>query len=245
MKNPDFIIAGYQKCGTTALWKNLQQHPQIYMASREKDGMKKFPEIDFFCDWSSSTFDLGIDWYRSLFKEGYVCGEKSPSYAYNVESVKEYLPDVKIILSVRNPVDRAFSAFNFYKGMLPKSGEWGETNKTPWKPDRTFLHNFIDNDVFKKTGQYVNSIRRFYKHFPSKNIHIIIHEKLVNDYQKEYNKIFNFLSLDSIPITNRTIHKTYKPRELFEEERDILSAYYRPYNEELFKFLRYEIKEWN
>ena len=100
MKNPDFIIAGHQKCGTTALWKNLQQHPQIYMASREKDGIKKFPEIDFFSDWSSGTFNLGIDWYRSLFKEGYVCGEKSPSYAYCADSIKKYLPDVKIILSI-------------------------------------------------------------------------------------------------------------------------------------------------
>lgn len=244
MKNPDFIIAGHQKCGTTALWKNLQQHPQIYMASREKDGKKKFPEIDFFSDWSSSTFNLGIDWYRSLFKEGYVCGEKSPSYAYCADSIKQYLPDVKIILSIRNPVDRAFSAFYFYKRMLPQSKQWG-THKNNWKPDRTFLHNFIDNDIFKKTGQYVNSIKRFYKLFPSKNIHIIIHEKLVNDYQKEYNKIFNFLSLDSIPIINNIAHRTIKPRELFEEERDLLSAYYKPYNEELFKFLKYEIEEWN
>ena len=48
MKNPDFIIAGHQKCGTTALWKNLPQHPQLYMASREKDRIKKYSEIDFF-----------------------------------------------------------------------------------------------------------------------------------------------------------------------------------------------------
>lgn len=245
MKNPDFIIAGYQKCGTTALWKNLQQHPKIYMASRLLYAMPDYPEIDFFNEKTkASTWNNGFDWYKSLFKEGFVCGEKSPSYAYCASNIQKQLPDVKIILSIRNPVDRAFSAFYFYKRMLPESKDW-DTDKNNWKPERSFLHNFIDNNIFKNTGQYVNSIRRFYKHFPSNQIHIIIHEKLVNNYQEEYNKIFNFLSLDSIPIINNIAHKTHKPRELFEEERDLLSAYYKPYNEELFQFLGYEIKEWN
>ena len=166
MKNPDFIIAGYQKCGTTALWKNLQQHPKIYMASRLLHAIPKYPEIDFFNERiKTSTWKRGFDWYKSLFKEGFVCGEKSPSYHVVAERLQRYLPDVKIIMSLRNPTDRAFSAYFFYKKMLPESADWGGYNNQ-WSPDMSFLHNFIDNNVFKKMGKYVNTLKEFYEYFP-------------------------------------------------------------------------------
>ena len=243
MKKPDFIIAGYQKCGTTALWKNLQQHPKIYMASRLLYAMPDYPEIDFFNEKTkASTWNNGFDWYKSLFKEGFVCGEKSPSYHSAAERIQQYLPDVKIIMSLRNPTDRAFSAYFFYKKMLPESANWGGFNNE-WNPEMSFLHNFIDNNVFKKMGKYINTLKEFYKYFPSKNIHIVIQERLINNHQTEYNKLFDFLHLEPIDIINNKAHVTAK-RKMFDEERDLLNAFYKPYNDQLFELLGYKIPEW-
>lgn len=122
----NIIIAGFQKCGTTALHSFLSDHPDI-IGSKPK-------ESDFFN--SDFRYAQGKKFYHSYFKHRssnpfnkklYL--ESSPSYLHkgNVEEtakrIKAYNKDVKVIAVVRNPIDRAFSAWNMYRKNYEKGKE--------------------------------------------------------------------------------------------------------------------------
>lgn len=107
-RGPDFLIIGAQKSGTSALRDFLKQHPRI-------DGPEK--EIHFF----TSHFEKGEDWYHQQFsglKEPQLIFEKTPFYLFHPEvpeRIFSYNPKLKMIVILRNPVERAFSAWKHYQ----------------------------------------------------------------------------------------------------------------------------------
>ncbi|MDJ0645030.1 MAG: sulfotransferase domain-containing protein [Flavobacteriaceae bacterium] len=109
---PTFIIAGAQKSGTTSLAYYLSQHPEIQQAYEK--------EVGYF---NSKRYYKGDNWYRKQFpprfkKVKYF--EATPDYMYIKsfpERVYKHNKDIKIILILRNPIDRAYSAWNMFKGI--------------------------------------------------------------------------------------------------------------------------------
>jgi len=105
---PDFIIVGVQKGGTTSLYNYMIQHPLISSARRK--------EVHFF----DSNYYKGMDWYKAHFccdaskvNEG-ITGEASPYYIfhpYALDRIKAAFPDMKIIVMLRDPVDRCYSQY--------------------------------------------------------------------------------------------------------------------------------------
>jgi hypothetical protein len=98
---PDFIIAGVQKAGTSACARNLYKHPDVYLPREE---------IHFFDD----NLARGPIWYSSKFKNRTLIGDKTPSYVFQQhvpKAMREYVPNAKIILILREPIARAFSAY--------------------------------------------------------------------------------------------------------------------------------------
>jgi hypothetical protein len=112
---PTFVGLGAQRAGTTWLYNCLASHPEIFM-SRKK-------ELYFF----SRNYERGLDWYREQFAEGAAAvarGEITPDYMYREDALRRLaadLPDVKALVMLRNPVDRAISAYALhperYEGM--------------------------------------------------------------------------------------------------------------------------------
>lgn len=110
-RGPDFIIIGVQKGGTSSLYFYLSQHPQI--------NASKVKEIHFF----DNNYSKGIDWYTNHFpaknfltKE--LTGEASPYYIFHPlvpERIYNSFPNVKLIVMLRDPIDRAYSHFNMQK----------------------------------------------------------------------------------------------------------------------------------
>ena len=111
---PNFLIIGAQKCGTTWLARKLGQHPDVYMAEEE---------IHFFD--KAHNFARGVDWYESRFDAACgqrAVGEKTPDYLWANgqgaeghlpevhRNVHACLPDARLVVVVKNPVDRAVSA---------------------------------------------------------------------------------------------------------------------------------------
>ena len=125
VKLPNFLVVGAMKSGTTSLWRYLRQHPQIYMPKLKEprflassifiklgEEHYKFHRI---CKSSPiCTFDDYIELFRDV-KEEIAIGEASPHYLYlyskTIPTIKNYLGDVKIVIILRNPADRAFSAY--------------------------------------------------------------------------------------------------------------------------------------
>lgn len=103
---PLFVVPGMPRAGTTFLYHNLQKHPQIFLPFRK--------EIDYFND---IYHHRGAEWYRSLFREmreGEIAGDLSPACWFEpktIEYVKAFNPDAKVILSLRDPAENAFSLY--------------------------------------------------------------------------------------------------------------------------------------
>jgi len=118
MPAPDFIIIGGQKCGTTWLRYHLRQHPQVTVQTKE---------AQFFNRRHRLARDRS--WYESFFQReapGQVIGDKSPDYLWTTsdgarnhiagshERIHEMYPDMRLIVTLRNPVNRAVSALNHF-----------------------------------------------------------------------------------------------------------------------------------
>jgi len=110
-RNPDFLILGFMRSGTTSLYAYLSYHPQILPASDK--------ELHFF----TTFFDRGIDWYLSHFPPiadgaDYLTGEATPLYINSpgvANKVFELFPTIKLIVLLRNPVERVISAISLHK----------------------------------------------------------------------------------------------------------------------------------
>jgi hypothetical protein len=107
---PDFVIIGAHKCGTTSLYHSLTRHPHVEGAATK--------ELEFF----NRHFDKGIEWYRRCFprprwKDGRrsITGEATPYYLFHPHAAKrmaEVVPRARMIVLLRNPVDRAYSHYH-------------------------------------------------------------------------------------------------------------------------------------
>ena len=122
MTLPNFLIIGAAKAGTTALHEYLQQHPQIYMTPTKETNFFAFAgeEINFQGPGDEALKDFSItDWetYQAQFARvttEKAIGEACPSYLYYPQAatrIKQYLPDARLIVILRNPVTRAYANF--------------------------------------------------------------------------------------------------------------------------------------
>jgi hypothetical protein len=250
MKFPEFIIIGAPKCGTTALWYNLDKHPEISMATKTKSSV----EIHF---WGSRHWNKGFKWYKNLFEDGKLCGEKSVGYWSNMRSIKlmkQHIPDVKLILCVRNPVDRAYSNYQMHH----------RKQKVGAFDFNTFLRRYAGQ------GRYIKHINnKILKHFDSKQLHVCVQEKMKKNITEEMKKVFEFLEVDDLGYKGKEIHpiltatrtrmedvalsrkeKTYRVWSRYtglekSPIRTEVLKYYKPFNKQLFDYLGYDIKEWN
>lgn len=254
MKFPNFIIIGSMKCATTVLWHNLNKHPDINMGKNLEDTKIASTEIRF---WNNGvpyrTWAKGIDWYKNLF-DGVFCGEKCANYIEEQSTMKrmsEYIPNIKLILCIRNPVDRAYSEYQMQKQKITKPLDMNLAQQ------RGYLYRGLYH------YQIVNHVLPF---FPKKNLYVMIQEKMKKDTSKELNKLYKFLGASQYDLTAKKITSeeatnreldlnkdskvknykvwTTKYEPMSSELRSSLVGYYKPYNNELFKFLGYEIEGW-
>ena len=251
MKFPDFIIAGSNKCGTTALWYNLDKHPDITMATRSKNSI----ELKF---WGCKWWNNGIDWYKSRFTGDKLNGEKTPIYIRNkqrLELISKYIPNVKLIFCFRNPTNRAYSDFQMmFRGKKNVEFTFNKFKRTYSYPG--LYHKQLMNNVLP--------------YFNKNQIYICITEHLKNNTVEEMSKIFKFLKVTDIQLPVKEIHgnllgkghtryddiiqnrnekfyrvwkKEYDPMP--EDLKKQIDDFYKPENEKLFNFLGYRIEEWD
>ena len=120
MTLPNFLIIGAAKSGTTALYRYLYDHPEIYMSERKELHYFSYPETSKLTKGPHTYKRLSVSTlaeYMTFFdgaRDEIAIGEASPSYLYlpgTAERIYQLLPNVKIIAILRNPVERAFSAY--------------------------------------------------------------------------------------------------------------------------------------
>lgn len=191
MRSPDFICIGAMRCGTTTLWEMLRKMPDIYLPEQK--------ELHYF----DRDFAKGMPFYFSYFNNAALfqtCGEFTPDYlAINecCQRIREHLPQVRLIVILRDPVLRAWSHYRY-------SVRWG-TESQPIKKALELERIRIENggyheDVFysyKKRGQYIDQLQDYENTFSRDHIHVVFLEDLTRNKDPVLNGIRNHLGLKS------------------------------------------------
>jgi len=194
MTLPNFLIIGAQKAGTTALYKYLNQHPEIYMSP------DKEPKYFAFKGDKNIIFPYRtLDQYEALFRkvtDEKAIGEASTIYLESniaAERIAQTIPLAKMIAILRNPLERAYSAYIF------RTREGRETRNDFSKvlqDEIDIIRNNQHKTLYLTRGFYAQQIERFYAQFPTEQIKLFLFEDFVNDISGVLVEIYRFLGVD-------------------------------------------------
>ncbi|MGK2955522.1 MAG: sulfotransferase domain-containing protein [Solirubrobacterales bacterium] len=249
---PDFIVIGVHKGGTTSVYEYLAQHPQVVPAFEK--------ELQYF----TSFFDNDERSYRAKFpnvaRMGAVrrragraaTGEASPSYISNPRAparVRAMVPEARLVLLLRNPVDRAVSAFHHNKKKTPwedlatfseavdrELGELSDELELVLADDSRSLEEYLHH-CYLRRGVYLEQIKWWHAHFPPEQLLILQYERLSTSPEALLLEIEQHLGLEPwVPDELERFNTNTYP-DLEDDLRRKLVEYFAPHNEELFEYL--------
>lgn len=177
---PTFIGIGAQKCASTWIYDILRDHPEVALSEPK--------ELDFF----SYHYDHGFQWYERHFSKHLdmgAVGEISPSYFHEPAvpvRIKSYLPQAKVLISLRDPVERAISNHKHEVRVGHISGD-----------DLSFETGLANNPMYIEQGLYATHLSRWLQYFSPAQMLIIFLEDIVADPEGVARCIYEFLGVDS------------------------------------------------
>ena len=210
---PDFLIVGAAKAGTTSIYYYLQQHPDIWFPKLKEpkyfsSKIKSYPQAGVG-DWSidRAVVTKTKDYYN-LFKKcpnDKICGEASPDYLMFSKElapiIRKELGDIPIIISLRNPIYRAFSAYTY---LLRDNREFLDFRKALEKEETRINQNWDFMWHYKQGGLYSNQINDFKNYFSK--VHVVFFDDLIKSTNDVCQSIFKFLDQKKYKILNFTAH---------------------------------------
>ena len=207
----DFFIVGAPKAGTTSLYHYLNEHPQVEMSSQK--------EPDYFSDKAIQEQGMyygknrinTLEKYESLFtkKKEVIYGEGSVSYLFyeNVaEEIKKYNSNAKIIVMLRNPIDRAFSHYlmDYRLGLVSDSFEDIINKKSKHKNAHLFYQQYIE------VSEYAKQIQRYVNVFIPDNVLLIDYEDFKKNVSGTVDVVYGFLNISTeFAADVNTKHNTF------------------------------------
>lgn len=240
----NFLLVGAQKSGTTAIDSCLRQHPEICMAIRK--------EVHFFDDdarFAGPVVDY--DYYHSFFKVGAghkAVGEATPVYMYWHDSPRRiwhYNSGMKIIVVLRNPIDRAYSHWNMQVNRGKELRSFRDAIDGEESACRTSLPFQSRDCSYLDRGHYVSQIRRLRMYFPLSQLLFIKFEEWVTLPAECLDKIFSFLGvsrLESAP-DYQLFAANYDERMAY-CDRHYVCAFYEFEVRQIERMLGWDCSDW-
>jgi hypothetical protein len=242
---PDFIIIGAQKAGTSGLFSILEKHSLVSSSSTKE--IHYFDNDDWYNNQQIKEYHSHFP-YKSDLKAGEKVFEATPLYIFHPEVAKRlhrYNPDLKLILILRNPADRAFSAWTMYHHNF-KTGKHADLNTTDsfTKVIADEMKNiesatYFDNPrAYVKRGIYHTQIEEYLKYFNRDQLLIIESSNLKKNHAKTLDKIQSFLGVPHEDLKFISSNPSQKnDKHLYEADLIELRDFYKPYNEKLYELL--------
>jgi len=243
---PGFLIVGAQRCGTTSMYRALAEHPSVRKAVLHKG-------VHYF----DMNYDRGLGWYRAHFPLARAAHpqesqtfESSPYYLFHplaAERIAADLPGVKLIVLVRDPVERAYSAYTheFARGFETEPFESaielepgrlnGEAARIVSEPG--YLSHSHQHHAYRARGQYAEQLERLERLFDRANIHVVDSGDFFTKPEPVYDGVLDFLGLacDGYPQFER--HNA-RPRSAIPETlRARLDEHFVSFDEQLTDWL--------
>jgi len=211
--NLDFLVIGVQKSATTWLYNCLKEHPELHLSAKKR-------EVEYI---GGDLYEAkGVDWYFSLLqgaKDYQKVGDVSVEYIFDPRSPERthhYVPNVKLIISLRNPIDRAISAYYWQlrKGILPNlSVENGLRMALEENCQNPSTRKYYDELLAR--GFYDTQLQRYLQYVKIEQMMFILYEYIENQPQAVLQKIYKFLGVnpDYTPVSMKQEPKrnTYLP----------------------------------
>jgi len=198
MNKPNFFIVGTPKAGTTSLYHYLEEHPEIFMSPIKETNYFSYAEInqqDLYYDVEHvSTIEEYLAQFAGVSNEKAI-GEASVSYLFYPSvplKLKQFNPDARIIMVLRNPVDRAFSHYLMDHRLgfvnLPLDKIVNEENRD--KLTNLYYQQYIS------LGYYYEQIKRYLDAFGSEQVKVFLYEDVVSNIDGVVSEIYSFLQVD-------------------------------------------------
>lgn len=206
MTLPNFLIIGAAKCGTTSLYNYLDQHPGIYMSPVKEprffalEGEK--PDFRGPADrWGINRCRFtDLESYRDLFRgvsDEQAVGEASTLYLYSrraPDRIRDHVPDAKLLAVLRDPVERAYSAFLWMArdGREPLS-DFGQALR---EEEARIAGNWGPEYHYRQRGFYHSQLKRYFDRFDRDRIQVHLYEDLAANPSVVVKSILRFLEVD-------------------------------------------------
>ncbi len=249
---PDLVLAGVQRSGTTALFEALYRLPMVERPRRGKGA-----------HYFSYNYHRGWEWYQSQFPTRWwadlvesrhdhpmFCFDACPYYLFHpfaVERMAQALPDIKVMVMLRDPVRRAESHFHHSVGhgheMLPfEEALAAERQRLTGEDDRmqrdwTYWSHSHEHHSYVSKGLYAEQIERLYRHYPRDQVMVIQSEAFYHNPNRILADVTGWLGLPPVELDVTDDRNGHDYRQMDRAMRDRLIAIYREPNERLFELI--------
>jgi hypothetical protein len=213
MTLPNFMVIGVAKAGTTSLFRYLDQHPQIFMCSEKGTNFFGYEDARAW-KWTDEGAPPSLQHFQARTFQDYeaafagvtneiAIGEVSPQYfrcPTAAQRIHSCLPHVRLIASIRNPAERAFSGFL----MRTRRGVAVKDMYEELTPEASHV----------REGLYYKRLKRYFDVFPKEQIKILIFEEFRKDPTTAVVDVYNFLGVDTsyIPDTSTKHNSAAVPK---------------------------------
>lgn len=245
---PTFLVIGTQRGGTTSLFRALSDHPDVFRPTVSKG-------VGYF----DLAYERGPRWYRGHFPlastvrrragERGRCFESSGYYSFHplaAARIAADLPHVKVVLMVRDPVERAFSAWKHehrrgfedlpFADALAQEDQrlQHEVDRITAEPGYESFHH--RHHAYRGRGRYAEQVQRFVDELGSDQVYVLDADRFFDDPRSELDALFDWLGLRRVPVDVGRWNAT-APEPLDPEVRRSLSAEFAQSDEELARLV--------
>jgi hypothetical protein len=252
---PDFLIIGAPKCGTTSLYHYLVRHPSVEPAFRK--------EVRYF----NKSFERGTSWYRAHFpavpyrfavraftRRRVLVGESTPLYLFDADvadRVRALLPAAKLIVLLRDPVERAYSGYQ----MEVRNGREKHSFIEAIEREADRLRREGNEGVgYKATnggapewrsgylarGMYADRLAEWFRLFPREQFFIVTSEDFFSDTNRVFAQVIDFLGIEPWQPDQFKQYNAAKYSSMEPAARRWLIEYFTPHNERLYRLLGHD-----
>jgi hypothetical protein len=239
---PSFVIIGGMKCGTTSLYQYLVQHPGVEQGFRE--------EVHYF----DLNYGRGLPWYRAHFprkgKDAPMAGDDSPYYLYHPlvpRRVATDLPDAKLIVLLRNPVDRAYSHYNHehrrgrenlpFEQALDEEARRLEGEEERMEADGSYISFNHQRYSYMARGRYAEQLTRWFDHIPRERFLVLKSEEMFKDPRSTFDRTLEFLDLPPMTLEGFDVFNPGGYPSMDEKTHKRLEDHFQGPNEDLHRLL--------
>lgn len=235
---PDFVIIGTQRGGTTSLHRYLGAHPRVSTPSTK--------ELHFITD----HFERGLDWYLGQFPDGLapgtLIGEATPYAIFHPlapRRLREIAPEAKVIVLLRNPVDRAYSHYLLerargdelleFSAALDAEPQRLKDEEAKLSHDPAYRSKPHKHYSYMARGDYLPQLTRWFDFFPREQFLVVRSEDLYQRSAETYARVAEFLGLEAALAVPFTVHNPSSGPPLAPKIRGQLARHFAPLNARL------------